>query len=153
MARISYASAIRSIMYSMSCTHLDVLYGLSITSRQQSDTNKSHKTVVKNIRKYFEKDYKCILAIWKKEELVVKGYIDTIFQTDNDDFRMQSGYVFYLISRAVRQKSTMHETVIDSIIEAEYIAASDTIMDVVQITKFIIEVGVVLELSTQWTLL
>ena len=37
MSRIPYASAIESIMYAMICTHPDVSYALSMTSRHQVD--------------------------------------------------------------------------------------------------------------------
>ena len=37
MSRITYASAIGSIMYAMLCTRLDVAHALSITSRFQQD--------------------------------------------------------------------------------------------------------------------
>ena len=37
----------------------------------------------------------------KEDELVVNGYIDASFQTDKDDFRSQSGYVFCLNGGAV----------------------------------------------------
>ncbi|PKI70920.1 hypothetical protein CRG98_008653 [Punica granatum] len=60
MNKISYASAIGSIMYAMLCTRSDVLYALS------------------------------------EEELIVRGYTDASFQTDKDDSRSQSGYVFCL---------------------------------------------------------
>jgi ATP-binding cassette subfamily B (MDR/TAP) protein 1 len=49
MSRILYASAIRSIMYAMICTHLDILYAHSVTSRYQSDLGEGHWTAVKNV--------------------------------------------------------------------------------------------------------
>ena len=42
----------------------------------------------------------------KEDELVVNGYIDASFQTDKDDFRSQSGYVFCLNGGAVSWRST-----------------------------------------------
>jgi len=42
MEKISYVSAIESIMYAMLCTRLDVSYTLSITSRYQSNLDESH---------------------------------------------------------------------------------------------------------------
>jgi hypothetical protein len=40
--KISYASAIRSIMYAMICTRLDVSYALSMTSRHQANPCIAH---------------------------------------------------------------------------------------------------------------
>jgi hypothetical protein len=42
MKKISYASAIRSIMYAMICTRLDVSYALSMTSRHQANPGIAH---------------------------------------------------------------------------------------------------------------
>ena len=75
--------------------------------------------------------------------LVVKGYTDASFQTDKDDSRLQSGYMFCLNGGAVSWKSSKQETVADSTTEAEYIAASDAAKEVVWIKKFITELGVV----------
>ena len=60
------------------------------------------------------------------EELVVKGYTDASFQTDQDDSKSQSGYVFCLNGGVVSWKSSKQETVADSTIEAEYIAALES---------------------------
>ena len=58
-----------------------------------------------------------------QEEPAVIGYTDVSFQTDKDDFRSQSGYVFCLNGGAVSWKSSKQDTVDDSTTEAEYIAA------------------------------
>ena len=58
-----------------------------------------------------------------QEELAVIGYTDASFQTDKDDFRSQSGYVFYLNGGDVSWKSSKQDTVVDSITEAKYITA------------------------------
>jgi hypothetical protein len=59
-----------------------------------------------------------------EEELIVKGYTDANFQTDADESKSQSGFVFYLNGRMVNWKSFKQDTVVDSTMEAEYIANS-----------------------------
>ena len=76
-------------------------------------------------------------------ELVVKGYTEASFQTDKDDSRSQSGFVFCLNGGAVSWKSSKQETVADSTTEAEYIAASEARKEVVWIRNFVSELGVV----------
>ena len=51
-----------------------------------------------------------------EDDLVVNGYTDASFQSDKDDFRSQSGYVFCLNGGAVSWKSSKQSTVADSII-------------------------------------
>ena len=76
-------------------------------------------------------------------ELVVKGYTDASFQSDPDDSRSQSGYVFILNGGAVSWKSSKQETTADSTTEAEYIAASEAAKEGCWIRKFVSELGVV----------
>jgi hypothetical protein len=78
-----------------------------------------------------------------EDELNVVGYTDASFQTDKDDSRSQSGYVFCLNGGAVSWKSSKQKTVADSTTEAEYIAASNASKEAVWIRKFIMDLGVV----------
>ena len=143
MSKIPYASAIGSIMYAMLCTRPDVSYALSVTSRHQVDPGEGHWIAVKNILKYLRKTKDTFLIYGGEEELIVTGYTDASFQTDKDDFRSQSGFVFCLNGGAVSWKSSKQATVADSTTEAEYIAASEAAKEAVWIKKFITELGVV----------
>ncbi|KAK8694822.1 hypothetical protein V6N13_072366 [Hibiscus sabdariffa] len=96
MIQITYASAIGSIMYVMICTRPDLSYALSMTSRYQENPGEGHWTAVKNILKYLRKTKDVSLFYGGKEELGIKGYTDASFQTDKDDSRSQSGFVFCL---------------------------------------------------------
>ena len=97
---------------------------------------------VKNILKYLRRTKDAFL-IYGDGELVVSGYADASFQTDKDDFKSQSGYIFCLNNGAVSWKSSKQDTVADSTTEAEYIAASEAAKEAVWIRKFLIGLGVV----------
>jgi hypothetical protein len=101
MRAIPYASAIRSIMYAMICTRLDVSYALSTMSRYQSNYGDAHWTTIKNIIKYLRRTKESFLVFRGNEELAVKGYNNASFQTDIDDSKSQSGFVFCLNGGAV----------------------------------------------------
>ena len=79
----------------------------------------------------------------KEDELVVSGYINPSFQTTKDEFWSQSGYVFCLNGGEVSWRHSKQDTVADSTIEAEYIAASKVTKKAVWIKKFIAGLGVV----------
>ncbi|PKI61998.1 hypothetical protein CRG98_017630 [Punica granatum] len=96
MNKIPYASAIGSIMYAMLCTRPYFSYALSMTSRYNSDPGERHWIAVKNILKYLRRTKEMFLVCGGEEELVVRGYTDASFQSDKDDSRSQSGYVFCL---------------------------------------------------------
>ncbi|KAK8534678.1 hypothetical protein V6N12_057322 [Hibiscus sabdariffa] len=143
MSQIPYASAIGSIMYAMICTLPDLSYALSMTSRYQANPGEGHWIAVKNILMYLRRTKDVFLVYGGEEELGIKGHIDASFQTDKDDSRSQSGFVFCLNGGAVSWKSSKQDTVADSRTEAEYIAASEAAKEAVWIKKFISESGVV----------
>ncbi|KAK8613067.1 hypothetical protein V6N13_104389 [Hibiscus sabdariffa] len=120
MSQIPYASAIGSIMYAMICTRPDLSYALSMTSRYQANPGEGHWTAVKNILN---------------------------FQTDKDDSRSQSGFVFCLNGGAVSWKSSKQDTIADSTTEAEYIVASEAANEAVWIKKFITGLWVIPSIS------
>ncbi|GKF38926.1 hypothetical protein Tco_0118987, partial [Tanacetum coccineum] len=70
-------------------------------------------------------------------ELRVECYCDAGFETDRDDTKSQTEYVFILNGGAVDWKSSKQSTTAMSAIEVEYIAASEAAMEAVWIRKFI----------------
>ena len=98
---IPYASAIGSIMYAMMCTRPDVCLAVSIAGRYQSNPRVEHWTTVKNIMKYLKRTKDMFLVYGGEKELVINGYIDASFDTDLDDYKSQSGYIFILNGGAV----------------------------------------------------
>ncbi|KAJ9539099.1 hypothetical protein OSB04_031832 [Centaurea solstitialis] len=82
-----------------------------------------------------------------EDEISVTGYSDASFQTDRDDFRSQSGYVFTLNGGAISWKSSKQDTIADSTTEAEYIAASDAAKEAVWLRNFLSDLRVVASVS------
>ncbi|GJW57416.1 retrotransposon protein, putative, ty1-copia subclass [Tanacetum coccineum] len=113
MQNVPYASAVGSIMYAVRCTRPDVAFAQNITSRFQQNPGET--------------------------ELRVDCYCDAGFETDRDDTKSQTGYVFILNGGAVDWKSSKQSTTAMSATEAEYIAA----MEAVWIMKFISGLGIV----------
>ena len=60
-----------------------------------------HWTAVKNILKYLKRTKDMFLVCGGDKELIVNGYVDASFDTDPDDSKSQSGYVFLLNGGAV----------------------------------------------------
>jgi hypothetical protein len=143
MNKIPYASAIGSVMYAMLCTRPDVCLAVSLTSRYQSDPGQEHWIAVKNILKYLKNTKEMFLVYGGDEELAVKGYVDASFDTDPDDSKSQSGYVFILNGGAVSWRSSKQSVIAASTTEAEYVAASEAAQEGVWMKEFITELGVV----------
>ena len=77
------------------------------------------------------------------KELVVNGYVDASFDTDPDDSKSQTGYVFTLNGGAVSWCSSKQSVVAGSTCEAEYIAASEAANEGVWMKEFISDLGVI----------
>ncbi|KAJ9544316.1 hypothetical protein OSB04_024023, partial [Centaurea solstitialis] len=131
MKSIPYASAIGSIMYVILCTRPDVAYSVSVTSRYQQNPGEPHWVALKNILKYLRRTKDMFLVFGGSEdEISVIGYSDASFQTDGDDFRSQSGYVFTLNGGAISWKSSKQDTIADSTTEAEVVASISRPIDI-----------------------
>ncbi|KAL0373260.1 UNVERIFIED_CONTAM: Retrovirus-related Pol polyprotein from transposon TNT 1-94 [Sesamum radiatum] len=102
----------------------NIAYALSVTSRYQACAGEAHWSAVKNILKYLRRT-KDVFLIYVGGELILEGYSDASFQSDDDDAKSQSGFVFKLNGGVVAWKSPKQDTTADSTTEAEYIAASE----------------------------
>ena len=129
-------------MYAMICTRPDVAFAISLTSRYQANPGESHWAAVKTILKYLKRTKEMFLVYGGEEELVVKGYADASFQTDRDDCRSQSGFVYVLNGGAVHWMSSKQDTVADSTTEAKYIAACEAAKEGVWIWNFLDDLGI-----------
>ncbi|GJT55888.1 hypothetical protein Tco_0990942 [Tanacetum coccineum] len=128
-------------MYVVRCTRPDVAFSQNLTSRYQQNPDKSYWTAVKNILKYLRntKDMFLIYGGDSITELSVTCYTNASWETDRDDLRSQTRFVFVMNGGAVDWKSSKQSTTTMSFMEAEYIAA----MEAIWIRKFIFGLGVV----------
>nr|GEX56926.1 retrotransposon protein, putative, Ty1-copia subclass [Tanacetum cinerariifolium] len=145
MQNVPYASAIGSIMYAVRCIRHDVAFAQNITSQFQQNSGEAHWIAVKNILKYLRntKDTFLVYGGDPEAELRVNCYCDAGFETDRDDTKSQTGYVFVLNGGVVVWKSSKQSTTAQHATEDEYIAASKAEKEAVWIKKFIDELGVV----------
>nr|GEV29863.1 hypothetical protein [Tanacetum cinerariifolium] len=102
-------------------------------------------TAVKTILKYLgnTKDMFLVYGGNPEAELRVDCYCDARFETDRDDTKSQTGYIFILNGGAIDLKSSKQSTTTMFATEAEHIAASEAGMKAVWIRKFISGLGIV----------
>ncbi|KAL0313117.1 UNVERIFIED_CONTAM: Retrovirus-related Pol polyprotein from transposon TNT 1-94 [Sesamum radiatum] len=141
-ANIPYTSAVGSIQYAVQCTRPDVAYALSVTSRYQTCAGEAYWSAVKSILKYLKRT-KDMFLIYGDGELILEGFSDASFQSDDDDAKSQSSFVFNLNGGVVAWKSSKQDTTVNSTTEAEYIAASEAAKEAVWMKNYIQELVVV----------
>ena len=95
MSRIPYALVVGSIMYAMTCTRPDMAYSLGVVSRYQFNLGEAHWKVVKTILKYL-RNTKDQWLVYEEPDLKLMGYIDSSFQSDRDDSKSVSVFIFTL---------------------------------------------------------
>lgn len=143
MKDIPYASAVGSIMYAMLCTRPDVALAISMAGRFQSNPGKEHWLTVKGILKYLKRTKDMSLVYGgNDDELAVMGYVDASFDSDPDDHKSQSGYIFMLNGGAVSWRSGKQSSIAQSTMESEYMAAAEASNEAVWLREFVIELGV-----------
>ena len=97
--------------------------------------------MVKAILKYL-RNTKDQWLVYGESDLKLVGFTDSSFQSDHDDSRSVSGYIFTLNGGAICWKSFKQHTMADSVCEVEYIAASEAAKEAVWLRKSITELGV-----------
>ncbi|KAK4397587.1 Retrovirus-related Pol polyprotein from transposon TNT 1-94 [Sesamum angolense] len=137
-----YASALGSIQYIVQCTRPDIAYALSVTSRYQACVGEAHWTAVKTILMYL-KMTKDVFLVYGAGELILEGFSDASFQSDDDDAKSQSGFIFKLYGGVVAWKSSKQDTTTNSTKEAEYIVVLEAAKEAVWMKNYIEELGLV----------
>ena len=100
MSRVSYASIVGSIMYAMICTKSDVAYSLGVVCRYQFDPRENHWKVVKAILKYL-RNTKDQWLVYDETDLKLVGFTNFSFQSNHDDSKSVSDYIFTRNGRAI----------------------------------------------------
>ncbi|GKA67270.1 retrotransposon protein, putative, ty1-copia subclass [Tanacetum coccineum] len=107
--------------YRKSQDALDLMLPLrKIRSHFQQNPGVIHRTAVKTILKYLRntKDMVLVYGAKPEDELKVSSYANASFQTDKDDTKAQTRYVFVLKGGAVDWKSAKQSTIAMSSTEA-----------------------------------
>ncbi|GJW15449.1 retrotransposon protein, putative, ty1-copia subclass [Tanacetum coccineum] len=125
---------------------LNKTQGASTPEEVKRMQNVPYASAVGSIMYAFLRNTKDMFLVYggnPEAKLRVDCYYDAGFETDRDDIKSQTRYVFILNRGAVDWKSSKQSTTAMSATEAEYIATSEAAMEVVWIRKFILGLGIV----------
>ena len=78
MRRVSYASAVGSLIYAMLYTRPNICYAIGIVSRYQSNPGPKHWNAIKHILKYLNRTNNYML-VYSGEDLTPIRYTDSNF--------------------------------------------------------------------------
>jgi hypothetical protein len=98
--QLEYARVIGCLMYAMTCTRPNIAYAVGKMSKYISNPSHIHWDVVHRILKYLRRTmYYGVL--YSGYPMVLEGYIDASWTTDNDDYKSTSGWIFTLGGGAI----------------------------------------------------
>ncbi|KAL0395120.1 UNVERIFIED_CONTAM: Retrovirus-related Pol polyprotein from transposon RE1 [Sesamum latifolium] len=108
---------------------LPMRHGVKLSKKQSPKTDEELKKMldVSYASAVGSIQYVLGLGQWRVEELILEGYSNAIFQSDDDDAKSQSRFVFKLNDGVVAWKSSKQDTTTDSTTAAEYIAAKEAV--------------------------
>ena len=103
--QLEYSQIIKSLMYLMNCTRLDIAYAVSKLSRYTSNPSDQHWTALLRVLGYLShtKDY---ALRYRQYPLILEGNSDANWITDSEESKSTSGYVFTLGGAAISWKSS-----------------------------------------------
>ncbi|KAG9450314.1 hypothetical protein H6P81_010279 [Aristolochia fimbriata] len=130
MLHVPYTSAVGCLIYAMVCTRPDISHVVSVVSRFMSNPGREHWQAVKWILRYLRGTSSTCLE-FKKNNFRLVGYVDSDYAGDLDRRRSLTGYVFTLVDCAISWKATLQHVVVLSTTEAEYMAVSEAVKEVI----------------------
>ena len=101
MQKISYTSAVGSIMYAQFSTHLDIAFIIWTLGRYLSNSGMDHWRAAKRIFKYLQRTKDYMLTYKRSDKIEIIGYSDYDFAGCQESRRFTSGYIYLLAGGAI----------------------------------------------------
>nr|GEU74775.1 retrotransposon protein, putative, Ty1-copia subclass [Tanacetum cinerariifolium] len=148
MSKVSYANAVRSLMYLMVCTRPNIAYAVSVVSSYLAIPGKNYWKPVKWILKYLRgtANVGLMYGTNRDNHVDITVFVDSDYAKDPDKGRSIIGYAFLVHGCVVSWKAALQQVVALSTTEAEYIALTEAMMEAIWLRGLLEELGV--ELNT-----
>ena len=123
--RKEYQGKVSSLNFKANQTGPDISFATGYVARYASNPNQSHMDAVDRIFAYLSSDPGKGIRYSRKAGLQVSGYVDSDFAGCEDSRKSTTGWIFTLAGGPISWSSRRQQTVVQSTIDAEYIAASE----------------------------
>lgn len=110
-------------MFTMIYTRPNITQAVGAVSPYMANPGKEHWNIVKRILRYIRGTLDVVLC-YRGLEVIVRGYMDLDFAGDLDKRKFTTSYVFTLAGGDVRWVLKLQTVVALSIIEGEYMVAT-----------------------------
>ena len=93
ISQLEYAKIIGSLMYAMTCTRPDIAFAVGKLSRFTSNPGPQHWLAIRRVLRYLKGTINYGIT-YSGEPLILKGYFDASWNTNEEDNSSTSGWVF-----------------------------------------------------------
>lgn len=130
VGKVPYQEAVGSLLYLAQCTRPDIAFAVNDVSRFNANHGQTHWKAVKRIFRYLKGTANYKLKFSRSKDLF-HCYTDADWASDVDKRRSCSGHVILMSNAAISWQSKRQATVALSSTEAEYMAMSAAICEVI----------------------
>lgn len=139
VSNVPYAEAIGSLLYCAMATRPDIAYPLSVLSKYTSQPRAAHWQAVKRVLRYLKETSNFGIVFQRVKEPALVCFSDADWAGDHQNRRSTSGLVSFLNTGPISFRAQQQPVVALSTTEAEYIAATLAVKDLIWIKRFIDE--------------
>lgn len=137
-----YREAVGSLMYLAIATRPDIAYAVGRASRHLNNPSQSDVNSVKRIFKYLRGTMNLGIIYESKHKFDLNCYSDSDYGGDMDTRRSTTGFVLNLGSSAISWSSQLQSCVALSSTEAEYVASSQAIKELIWVDNLLEELAI-----------
>lgn len=127
---VPYQEAVGCLLYLANATRPDISFATSDVSRFNNDHAETHWIAVKRIMRYLNGTMDLCLRYTKTNGPCLKAYVDADWASEIDDRKSRTGYIVKMAGAAISWSSKKQPIIALSSTEAEYIALSAVVREV-----------------------
>lgn len=139
--KVPYQELVGSLLYIAQITRPDIAFCVNNVSRFNSKHSIEHWEAVLRILRYLKNTSNYVLRFKKDEKRDVFAFSDADYASEIDKRRSCTGFVVKMAGAAISWHSKRQEIVAVSSTEAEYIALSTTVKEMLWVAQFVREVS------------
>lgn len=142
---VPYQAVVGSINYAATGTRPDLSHTVSILSKYLNFPREDHWKAAKRVLRYLQATKDLGLLYKKAKDPSLLVYTDADWVGDQDNRRSMSGMVSFLNAGPITYKAQLQAVPALSTTEAEYVAATNAVKDILWLKRFIAEIGIKLD--------
>lgn len=136
VGKVPYQEAVGSLLYLTQSTRPDIVHAVNTVSRFNNNHCDEHWQAVKRIFRYLKGTANVRLRYTKTKDFTLQAYSDADWGGDLEERKYCTGYIINFCKGAISWNSKLQPCIATSTTEAEYIALSTTVKEILWLKQF-----------------